>query len=61
MTSEEASDDAFDSMYGILDEKTASDLAKAVSEFRLDMNRDISNRTRNHFAFEEDSPSGRKL
>jgi len=34
---------------------------KAVSEFRLDMNRDITNRTRNHFAFEEDSPSERKL
>ncbi|MGV9102741.1 MAG: hypothetical protein ACOC38_10110 [Promethearchaeia archaeon] len=49
MTSEETSGDAFEAMYGILDEKTASDLAKAISDFRLDMNRDIRNRTRNHF------------
>jgi len=61
MNPEKSSDDAFEDVYDILDEDTASKLAKAVSEFRLDMNRDITNRTRNHFAFEENSPSERKL
>lgn len=49
MNPEKSSDDAFEDVYGVLDEDTASNLAKAVSEFRRKMNRDVENRTRNHF------------